>query len=53
MSLTRTVATLAAILTTGSARSAGAQLHPVEQGNKGPVIAYEISFRTSCITKPR
>lgn len=27
-----------------AARPAGAQLHPIEQGNKGPVISYEISF---------
>jgi len=39
----RTIATclLAAAATTTSAR---AQLHPIEQGNKGPAISYEISF---------
>ncbi|MGB6500489.1 MAG: PDZ domain-containing protein [Thermoplasmata archaeon] len=42
---TRTVIALAlTVFTTAAARSAGAQLHPIEQGNKGPVIAYEISF---------
>jgi predicted metalloprotease with PDZ domain len=38
------VAALAAIVMTGSAHIAAAQLHPIEQGNKGPMIKYEISF---------
>jgi predicted metalloprotease with PDZ domain len=46
MRFTRTLAAfaLAAFAATTSARAAFAQLHPVEQGNKGPVILYEISF---------
>ncbi len=35
---------LAALITTASGARAGAQLHPIAQGNKGPAIAYEISF---------
>jgi predicted metalloprotease with PDZ domain len=34
----------ATIVIIGAARAASAQLHPIEQGNKGPVISYEISF---------
>ncbi len=35
---------LAAFAPVGLASVAGAQQHPIEQGNKGPVINYEISF---------
>jgi predicted metalloprotease with PDZ domain len=34
----------AAFASAAIASTASAQLHPIEQGNKGPVIAYEISF---------
>ncbi len=46
MGSTRTFATFAFALfaTAAAARTGNAQLHPIEQGNKGPVIAYEISF---------
>jgi len=41
----RTLATFSlAALVIAFAAPAGAQLHPIEQGNKGPVISYEISF---------
>src|SRR5580692_9520625 len=35
---------IAALAMAAAGRSASAQLHPIEQGNKGPVISYEISF---------
>ena len=35
---------LAAAFTAAASTRAAAQLHPIEQGNKGPVISYEISF---------
>ena len=38
------IAGLAAAAVTAAADGASAQLHPVEQGNKGPQISYEISF---------
>ena len=46
MRFTRTLAAfaLAAFAASTWARTAFAQLHPVEQGNKSPVISYEISF---------
>ena len=46
MRSTSTLAALgfAALATVVTGHSAGAQLHPIEQGNKGPVISYEISF---------
>ncbi|HEX7545522.1 MAG TPA: PDZ domain-containing protein [Gemmatimonadaceae bacterium] len=42
----RTIATLVMVTLAAAAagRPARAQLHPIEQGNKGPVISYEISF---------
>jgi predicted metalloprotease with PDZ domain len=36
--------TLAALVITAAGQTAGAQLRPIEQGNKGPEIKYEISF---------
>ena len=44
MRSTRKFAALAALITAVAGRSASAQLHPIEQGNKGAVISYEISF---------
>ena len=35
---------LAAFATAAASSTAAAQLHPIERGNKGPVIKYEISF---------
>ena len=35
---------LAALATAAARATALAQLHPIEQGNKGPAISYEISF---------
>lgn len=43
-SATKAALALIAITSAAAARPALAQLHPIERGNKGPVISYEISF---------
>jgi predicted metalloprotease with PDZ domain len=40
----RSCVTVVALATLAAGSTARAQLHPVEHGNKGPVISYEISF---------
>lgn len=44
MTSTRTIVVFAACAVAAAGRPARAQLHPVEQGNKGAVISYDISF---------